>query len=113
MSFEPTPAILPRWLDRDARTVERYLSGSHVGVRLGMGEPRLLRLVDVSVLGCRVERPADALIGRSVTVAFAGGVETHGWIVWSDGAECGIDFAEPLAEHDLSRIARPRQKRDG
>ncbi len=109
MSFEPTPAILPRWLERDARIVERYLSGSHVGVRLGMGEPRLLRLIDVSVLGCRVERPADALIGRSVTVTFAGAAETHGWIVWWEDGECGIDFAEPLSDHVLSRIARPRQ----
>lgn len=82
------------------------MSGFVARMLIGQSGPRDVKLFDVSKLGCRVERIAEALVGKTASFTFAGNVEAQGWVVWTNRFESGVEFTRPLSDEELVRLDR-------
>lgn len=109
MKFELTRTALPSWLSHDERSTARLVSNSHADVRIGHGETQVARVLDISPFGCRLKKPAEAIVGKAASLLIAGRVQADGWVVWSDGDACGIDFARALTSAELEIVAKPHR----
>ena len=95
----------PRWLAREERKAARrptHLGGSVAGSRIVDQE---VEIMDISPLGCRLRVTDPISVGSYLTLAGESAPRLTGWVAWSRARECGLDFARPLPEVVVERIA--------
>ncbi|WP_418066697.1 PilZ domain-containing protein [Sphingomonas endolithica] len=88
----------------DERRAERFPARVVAEIRGERLPPGEVKLVDVSVLGCRVEADHNVTVGSFVTLIFQGFAGFDGWIAWRRESSYGIDFAHPLPSAVVHRI---------
>ena len=70
--------------------------------------PQSVELIDISPLGCRLRLGAPLAVGTYITLSSGDGAalegSLEGWVAWSRGTECGIDFAQPVPTPTVDRI---------
>jgi hypothetical protein len=104
MGAQPLTNDSPSSSALDERKAERFPAGVVAEIRGERLEAGAVKLVDVSVLGCRVETNQNVTIGSFVTLIFQGFAGFDGWIAWRREGSYGIDFAHPLPSAVVHRI---------
>jgi hypothetical protein len=104
MGVHPTINDSLGWSVLDERKAERFPVRVAAEIRGERLAPGAVKLVDVSVLGCRVEADQNVTVGSLVTLVFQGFAGFNGWIAWRRESNYGIDFAHPLPSAVVHRI---------
>ena len=99
----PQHAHSAAWID------ERRAARQHLGLPIvisGINSRRLSpHMVDISSVGCRIERDLGFVIGSYATVEVKDFTSFGGWVVWQRPGELGIEFAHALPEPIVSHLA--------
>lgn len=78
------------------REAERFVSDFATQARIPATRVSVT-IVDLSTSGCKLRTESElAQAGSSIVMSFINQLETHGWIVWKSGTECGVQFDNPL-----------------
>jgi hypothetical protein len=100
---------------RDGPTGRRRAVRERVNIAVSLfsiDQSRVALLADVSQSGCRLSGMGLPGIGDDILLK-VGELELFGEIVWKDGAERGVQFEEPISEHDLEALRHAVARQQG
>ncbi len=102
----PSPATPPAWLAREERHAARHAIRFETRLSVGTDEAIAVTIADLTQLGCRVIGRGGLTMGKYVTLDLAPVGPVQGWIAWTRGDECGVDFGAPLTARGFVTLAR-------
>jgi PilZ domain len=103
-------AFLAGW-KQDERTAVRL----NVRMKAYLREPGSIKfdvdVLDLSVLGCRIETSANLVVGSPIYISVAGIAPLEGLVAWRKGWLYGCAFARPLHNAVLDHIVKQHPKK--
>ncbi|WP_374527213.1 PilZ domain-containing protein [Novosphingobium sp.] len=74
-------------------------------------ETRPCLIEDISATGAHIRLPQPLPVGRSLMLVFHE-LRLFATVVWSEGQECGLRFAQPLEREDMEGMLWIRENRE-
>lgn len=93
-------------MDQERRANPRFAFGLHCTIRVRAGQARPVKLIDVSLDGCRLESNFKLQQNDLAWLELGSLRGVAGTIMWSSEAFCGMQFSSPLHESILADLLR-------
>lgn len=91
------------------RRAKRFICSIDIGVRIN-GFRRVVRLSDLSQVGCKLRVTTKLQVGDSVGVMMIA-AERKGNVIWANNHYAGIEFSDHLSREEVATVAAMKQKK--